>query len=289
MLVPITRSPLLTRRRLRGRSLILAYHNILPDREHVLGDRSLHLRRRQFLAQLDILQDSFEVVPLGALFHLAESERPLVALTFDDAYAGAVHIGLDELRRRELPSAIFVAPSMLGRFFWWDVLSSLQGLSSEARGHALTVCRGQDTAVREWARGAGLPVDELPEVYRAATENELTRAVVNSQVALGVHTWSHPNLAALLPEEACEELVRPLAWLRDRFSQVLPWIAYPYGFPPDNPASLIGSTGLEAGLLVRGGWVLRSALDPFVIPRLNVSAALSLDGFRLRLAGILAN
>ena len=39
--------------RLRGRRLILAYHNIIPTGSAPVGDRSLHLPLDEFAAQLD--------------------------------------------------------------------------------------------------------------------------------------------------------------------------------------------------------------------------------------------
>ena len=52
------------RRRLRGRALVLAYHNIVPDGEPRVGDTSLHLPQRAFAAQLDLLLSTHTVVPL---------------------------------------------------------------------------------------------------------------------------------------------------------------------------------------------------------------------------------
>ncbi len=44
----------------------------------------------------------------------APSRRPRVAVTFDDAYRGAVTIAQDELTRHGFPSTLFVAPGLLG-------------------------------------------------------------------------------------------------------------------------------------------------------------------------------
>ena len=277
-------------RRLRGRALVLAYHNVLPEGEAPLGEASLHLPERTFIAQLDLLRDVCDVVPLaGILDPVAPDARPRVAITFDDAYAGAVRVGLAAVRRRGLPVTMFVAPGLLeGRAFWWDVLAMPRGeLREQVRRHALYACRGEDEAVRRWARETGLPLGEPPEALRGATEAELRGAADEGALTIGVHTWSHPNLAALEAAELRAELARPLAWLRARFAGVVPWLAYPYGLAPADGGRAARSAGLDVGLLVSGGWLPPAGVDPYAVPRFNVPAGISLDGFRLRLAGLL--
>ena len=55
------------RRRLGDATVVLAYHNVVPDGETVRGDRSLHLPRREFARQLDLIRRTHEVVPLESL------------------------------------------------------------------------------------------------------------------------------------------------------------------------------------------------------------------------------
>src|SRR5260370_42062024 len=54
----------LRRRALSRQSLVLAYHNVVPDGCPPFGDRSLHLRHRMFVRQLDHLLRTCSVVPL---------------------------------------------------------------------------------------------------------------------------------------------------------------------------------------------------------------------------------
>ena len=86
-------------RALRQRALVVAYHNVVPDDWAGGGDRSLHLSRSDFIARLDVLQTTHDVVPLAALLDCTASsyKRPRAAITFDDAYRGAVTIGILEL------------------------------------------------------------------------------------------------------------------------------------------------------------------------------------------------
>src|SRR5690348_4128876 len=118
----------IARRRLRGRALVLAYHNVVPTGQPRLGETSLHLAQADFAAQLDLLASTHDVVPLESIVDdVSESARPRVAITFDDAYHGAITAGLEELRRRAMPATIFVAPGLLGGDTWWDRLAAASG------------------------------------------------------------------------------------------------------------------------------------------------------------------
>ncbi len=109
----------------RSRVLVLAYHNIVPEGAEDAGDPSLHLPEKQFARQLDLLVETHTIVPLqSALTDAWEPNRPRAVITFDDAYRGAVTVGIDEIVRREIPATVFVTPAFVdGRSFWWDALA----------------------------------------------------------------------------------------------------------------------------------------------------------------------
>ncbi len=280
--------PRVFRARMASRALVLAYHNVVPDGERAVGDLSLHLSQRNFAAQLDLLLDTHDVVPLEEVLAAGgENGRPRVAITFDDAYRGALRAGLEELRRRDLPATFFVAPAFVdGGTFWWDALADESGLPDRIRSHALSALRGDDAAIRAWAKAEGIRERTLPEFQTVASEVELHKAAETSGIRLAAHTWSHPNLTTLDAVELRTELHRPLEWLRDRFQEALPWISYPYGLCSPSVASAAEAEGYLGALLVTGGW-LRTSTDVsrFTLPRLNVPAGVSPNGFALRAAG----
>jgi peptidoglycan/xylan/chitin deacetylase (PgdA/CDA1 family) len=274
----------------RSRTLVLAYHNVVPDGSRFRGDSSLHLPRARFAAHLDALTRTHDVVPLEEIFvEPPAGSRPRAVVTFDDAYRGAVTIGVDELVRRGLPATIFVAPAFLGgASFWWDCLAdSLVGeIPPALREHALAGLRGEDAAVRAWAVANGVTLREPPLFAVAATENELAAAGRQPGITVGSHTWSHPNLAEFDPNELPEQLERPLAWLRAHFENVVPWLSYPYGRSSPAVEHAARDAGYRGALMVDGGWIATRQPTPFALPRYNVPAGLSMDGFRLRAAGL---
>jgi peptidoglycan/xylan/chitin deacetylase (PgdA/CDA1 family) len=285
----------LSRRRLpRGAALVLAYHNVVPNGVRPSGDRSLHLAVDDFSRQLDVLQEMHEVVPLTSLFDAVEDAGRLrVALTFDDAYAGALDLGLGELRRRNLPATVFVAPGLLGMTPWWDLLAREHpaGLSEEVRVHALEALAGQHDRVVSWmsqvnpARSIGGAIHPSEWI---ASEEALRAAAAYPRLALAAHTWSHPNLSALAADEVAAELSRSLRWLRDRFPSTIPMLSYPYGLHSPQVLAAASDAGYRAAFRVSGGWCrpLELRAHPQALPRYNVPAGLSIDGFRLRLSGI---
>jgi peptidoglycan/xylan/chitin deacetylase (PgdA/CDA1 family) len=263
-------------RRMAGRSLVLAYHNVVEDVEHGRGDRSLHLPLSVFREQMDVLEANCRVVSLEQLVGgVAESRRPVVALTFDDAYRGAVELGLPELVRRGLPATLFVAPGLLGvAVTWWDAVGELAGeRAASERDRILEEEKGQHTAP------AGVA---LPAHYACATEAQVLD-LARSGVDLGAHTWSHANLARLAPEDLQAELQRPLEWLRQRQVRSS-MLAYPYGISSPEVERAAKAVGYMAAFRVHGGWMKR-ADTRWSLPRFNVPAGLSRAGFRLRLAG----
>ncbi|MFL5521275.1 MAG: hypothetical protein ACJ8B6_10085, partial [Gemmatimonadales bacterium] len=102
--------PALGRQRRRGDTLVLAYHNVVPDGLEAFGDRSLHLPLARFRRQLAALSETHDVVGLEQLESAPSSSRPRAAITFDDAYAGALLLGLPAALELGFPATIFVAP-----------------------------------------------------------------------------------------------------------------------------------------------------------------------------------
>ena len=270
---------------------MLAYHNIVPNGETADGDWNLHLPQHEFALHLDTIGRTHDVVPLASIFDPPTRARPRVAITFDDAYAGALHAGLRELERRGMPSTIFVAPALLGRVTWWDALArpGQVGLPEIVRNRPRVTCR-KGRRRRELGQDGG----HLPAVLnprpRVARLEELKRAASIRGVTLGSHTWSHPNLLALTRDDVRGELTSSLEWLHAWFPEMMiPWLSYPYGFWSESVSAIAAEAGYAAAVRVEGGWLASGGTpSPYAIPRLNVPCGMSVNGMSLRLAGIAA-
>lgn len=278
----------MTQHRVRGKCLILGYHGIVPDGQAPAGDRALFVSQRDFAMHLDLLVAEADVAPLDRIDEPGDG-RPRVAITFDDAYSGAVNEGVRELAKRNLPATIFVAPGRLnGHVFWWDALSrGEEPLDSNVRQHALRELAGADERVRAWAAGTALPVTgEQPAYARGASRAELTAAVAFPGITLGSHTWSHRNLAALDVADVDAEVRASREWLRAEFGdKALDWLAYPYGLDSNEVHSRVAKASYVGALRIDGGWHSATDVSPFARPRFSVGSRLSVAGLRARLNG----
>lgn len=281
--------PWLARRRRTG-TLVLAYHNVVPAGTPAFGDRSLHRDVRVLRAELEALARTHDVVELAQATQPPTRSRPRIAITFDDAYAGALELGLELVGRLGLPATVFVAPALLGRpAMWWDRLADpLTGLAADLRNHALGPLRGEHDRIMAWSEAQRLPQRDPGPLARIATERELASAAARPGISLGLHTWSHPNLAALTGDETRVELARTLEWLRSHPGSVEPRLAYPYGRWSPAAMDAARDVGLAAAFRVEGGWIDGTPPEPLALPRLNVPAGMSVQGLLLRAAGVLA-
>lgn len=279
----------ITRRRLRGKRLILAYHGVIPDGAAEAGERTLFIRQSDFRAQLDMLARIADVAPLDTIDEEGDG-RPRIAITLDDGYRGAVCEGVSELVARSLPATIFVAPSRLnGHVFWWDALAGTGSLDPAVRDYALGALSGYDECVRSWAETVELPVsDDVPDYARAATLEELKAAVALPGITIGSHTWSHANLAGLTFTEIIPEVSRSREWLHREFpGKTVDWLAYPYGLDSVAAHYALADSRYTAGLMIAGGWHRANSVSRFARPRLNVPAGLSVAGLKARALGAL--
>lgn len=260
-------------------SLVLAYHNVVPDREVGKGEVSLHLSLTRFRRQLDLLQRYCRVVPLSAVLNGPEQDPGTVAVTFDDAYRGAVEHAAPLLLERGFPFTLFVSPGLLGtEGFWWDVIAEPgNGLRGTERQTALEQCHGRSIEVL-----ARFPQRErLPQSYWCADVDQLRALARHPGVTLGAHTWSHAALPTLDQGDLAAELERPKAWLSE-MPNAIPVLSYPYGLTSVPVRDAVTRAGYEFGLLIEGGRYAGGG-DRFAIPRFNVPAGLSEDGLWLRL------
>jgi peptidoglycan/xylan/chitin deacetylase (PgdA/CDA1 family) len=279
-------------RRVSGKdAVVLAYHNVVPEGDRPLGDISLHLPLPSFLAQVDLLSENCTIVPLQELIVAVRHEgKPLAAITFDDAYRGALELGVPELIKRELPATVFVAPGLLGcEGFWWDQVAdpSSGAVPPEFRRAAFRDFGGRQERILETARSLGWKWGPMPDLYRPASEGAVDALALHPLVTLGSHTWSHVHLPSVPAAEAEAEFRRSRQWLEDRSVPNPILLSYPYGAYPEGMETSLLEAGYEAGFLIQGGAMrLRDVTaGRMVLPRVNVPRGLSPNGLRARISG----
>ncbi len=93
--------------------LVLIYHRVLDDPDVMWPDT---IRAPQFAAQMDLLAECFNVLPLSeALTRLQSRSLPprAVSVTFDDGYADNLTVAAPIMRERGVRATVFIATDYL--------------------------------------------------------------------------------------------------------------------------------------------------------------------------------
>ncbi len=186
-------------------------------------------------------KDVFEVMALAELRRRMTdrarggSERPLLAITFDDGYADNAEVAAPILLQQELPATFFVVTGALGREPHW-----------------------------RW--------DRMPHPPRMMNWQQ-AQGLEQAGFAIGSHTVSHPRLSRLNPNELRRELEQSLAMLRWHLQMPSLDFAYPFGSPADcreSDRQAIRRAGYASCLSCHGG-VLWGNDDTYAWPRISLS------------------
>jgi len=296
---------------------ILCFHSIItPD---LPAEGEAHVSAGAFSALVRVARRVAEIVPLRELVTRHTRAQPtsgLTALTFDDAYA-ALHSTLKDLISREgVPVTIFSVTdaATTGASYWWDRIEDLFPRLSADRWRAFEMAcgvpeeyrRGQPREYgplrpfRQWllAAYAGrwpLRFDsELASLeaevghrtlHRSMTFDELAELAAMPEVELGVHTVSHPVLPLLPDVDLRQEIVTGYDALRERFANVLPVLAVPFGLYDERTLRVAHRAGMMASLTLAGRLVSGSNGE-CALPRCCITRSDTRVRLALRLLGV---
>jgi peptidoglycan/xylan/chitin deacetylase (PgdA/CDA1 family) len=179
------------------------------------------------------------------------------AVTFDDGYAGVLHLAHPVLQRRDIPFAVYVTTGFMDRSVcvWWYALERLLGsadrLAFEYGGtaHVLSASTVAEKirayhAVRSLLlRASPSSAEELLEqLFRGRiddvralgavdvlTAGQVRRLGRDPLVTIGGHTVSHPVLRQLTDEASRQEIGACRKRLQAVTGQPIRHFAYPFG------------------------------------------------------------
>jgi len=254
---------------------VLTYHAVA--REDLEVPDWCFLEERRFRAQMRYLRDHCRVVPLRDVPSVlaAGSERPVVALTFDDGFRNNYRVAFPILRELGLPATIFLATDFVDSddTIWFcrinDALSrtKLQSLewegdhydlsSPRARADANSLLQGRMkrhphpqllgrmrtlvSLLGERPRKEIAPESE----YRMLAAQEIREMAGSGLIDFGGHTCSHAILSGLSAAERATEIAGSLAAVERLSGAPCRLFAYPNGRPIDYGPSDVAA--LEAG------------------------------------------
>jgi peptidoglycan/xylan/chitin deacetylase (PgdA/CDA1 family) len=171
------------------------------------------------------------------------TDRPQVAITFDDGYADNRAHAMPLLAARGMTATFFVTVGFLER-------------DAQVLAHLSQVWRTPCEALEplSWA-----DVDEMR----------------SAGMSIGSHTWSHRPLALLSAADAEIDLRRSREVLEQRLGEPIRAIAYPWGKPRRHVNRATFTAARRAGYALGGislPRAVRDTDDPLRIPRFGVGA-----------------
>lgn len=210
-------------------ALVLTYHAIEA------GPAPLCLDRGTFERHIDVLAEAnVETLTIGelaaAVRRRAVPERAVV-LTFDDAFASAVHVAAPMLAERGMRATFFCVAAHLGGTNDWPTQNP---------------------------RAPRLPLADTPELA----------ALARSGFEIGSHGMTHAPLDPISAQLGEYELVGSKEALETALGVNICSIAYPYGVPPSEGAAVLVSAHYTAACTTRLD-TIGSGSRPLALPRVD--------------------
>jgi len=306
--------PLLRGYALRERpATVLCYHTLRPD-DHQL-DAWVALRKSDFLAQVDMLRESYDIVSLDdALAPAPKGARPRVALTFDDGEIGLFDHLLPIVNAMDIPVTIYVATAHIeaGTPFWFDrVMNALQaagkvqitldGLGAWQIGpergknrwaqigavlEALKTATSQDrdALADEIVSQSGAVVDSFLPLQPMSLP-QLKELASDSRITIGAHSHGHELLDQLSIPEAKASIVRSRNLLAAWTGQDIRHFAYPNGNYTPELMNALDELGFVSATILEDRLV-QSDAPAHAMPRIAVGRYDTLARLKLRLVGV---
>jgi peptidoglycan/xylan/chitin deacetylase (PgdA/CDA1 family) len=170
------------------------------------------------------------------------------------------------------------------RAVWWSAVKRLSQIGAETRRLFVSDARSQLGAGKSTKlAGEDSPCQRRFQLLRRAELMQL--AAVG--MTIGAHTSTHPMLSQCLPEVARAEIAESRSRLQSLLGRPVWAFAYPFGNAESITPQIVGmakQAGYEAAFLNFGGG-LGTDMRRFAIPRVHVTAAMSLGEFEAHVAG----
>jgi len=292
------------RNQLHGAGVILMLHRVLAnDRAADLPHRNeLCVGPKAFEHLLVWLRRHFDCVPLMDILtpNALRSERPRMALTFDDGWRDNAVNAFPLLQKHQVPASIFLSTDFIGsrQRFWWESLGgTLWGSHGEkARMHLIECLHVihhpvpvlvddidvdrrslsllhylQSLKTLEPAMLERLTDECPPEAQPQALDWHQVRALeASGLVRFGPHGASHAILTELDDVRLSEEISRSRDALSNGCNRPLPVYCYPNGNNDERVRKQIAAHDYPFALGTGTG-IYRGEGDPLNLPRFGVS------------------
>jgi len=228
---------------------ILMYHRVAKIDFCDLSVDDFNVPPHRFERQIAALAEFAEVVPLRDLpgrLASQSSNRPVVALTFDDGYANFYTEALPILRRYDVPATVFVVTGAVG-----EKRPLAHDIWSRKNVHRVHV-----------------------DTWRSMTWPEMEACLDSGLVEIGSHSHRHFKGVDCTFEQLVEETQISRSILRQRLNETQGRIySYPYGsrrlgFVSPDYVGAVRSAGYEMAVCSELGLVCPES-DCYLLPRIE--------------------
>lgn len=196
------------------------------------------MSRSDFTNQLDWMQRHFDVVSLEEIqTRLRQgTNKPAVAITFDDGYAENADFAIPELARRRLPATYFVSTDFVD--------------SELSFPHDL-------------AAGVSLP----------ANTSQQLRDFQAAGIEIGAHTRSHRDMGTVEDKALAEFEIRgSIEQLEQWLGVPVRYFAFPFGLPGNMSqlaVDVLAECGIQGFCSAYGAWNWPAETEPFHLRRIH--------------------
>ena len=160
--------------------VVLYYHSVL-DKE-----------KERFIRQLDYLSKKYSFISLSS-FNTITSKKNLISITFDDGLSSILKNALPELKKREIPTTIFIPAAKIGSYPKWE------------------------------QKGQKIYYDD-----RILNRDEI-KELSDQGIEIGSHTLHHTDLRNVTLEVAREEFDLSKSFLEEITGKDVVSFSFPYG------------------------------------------------------------
>jgi peptidoglycan/xylan/chitin deacetylase (PgdA/CDA1 family) len=265
-----------------GDPLILCYHRVVEDfAAHARTTIPSMLVSRRMLAQhLDWVGRRYRFVSLDDLLTRLRSgepfAQPVAAVTFDDGYHDVYEHGLDVLREKGVPGAVYVVTDVIerGRLQVFDHLYLLLVRAQSTRRDLREALSALETSVRAvLGPRLGDPMAATQHLLTSLPQPDLLRVIATLEahipldaadlaplrpltwdevirmhragVVIGSHTRRHQLLNHLAPDAVTDELVNSRRELERWLRAPVRHFAYPGGWFNAGVVQAVADAGYE--------------------------------------------
>ncbi|MCU1282699.1 MAG: polysaccharide deacetylase [bacterium] len=277
---------------MRRRPLVLCYHGVCGgDRADVPDPAGMHVPARRFAEQIELLLRLYRPISLAELTAHVVDGAPLppssLLITFDDGYANLAEHAFPLLRRRGVPSALFVVTGTTTRRQWLWTSEADWRLSGNPRAAEVKrELKRLDVAARA-ERLRTLESKGAPHFacdYSLLDWEQLRAAARSGSVAVGSHGVEHQPLVTCDDAGVREELVASRRALESELGLAATAVAYPNGDVSAPIAAQARAAGYRIGFSTADRHC-RADDDALVLPRILIGASDDAATLAGRLAG----